>query len=101
MKNDCEHMRSIAAHALGKIGDSRAVMPLIQVLRNGKQPQAVQASVSMSLGKIGDPRAKRVLTHLNGSPQNWPQQVANAALQKINAKPSFKVAMAELRTADL
>jgi len=92
LKSDRVHMRRIAAHALGKIGDRRAVMPLIEVLCNETQPLAVQASVIMSLGKIGDPRAKRILTHLNHSQRNWLQQTANVALLKINATNDFKVA---------
>ena len=94
LKSECNHMRRIAAHALGKIGDRRAVMPLIEVLRDGKQPHSVQASVIMSLGKIGDPGAKWILTNLNRSPRNWLQQTTNVALQMINAKQSFEVAVA-------
>ena len=95
LKSDRDHMRRIAAHALGKIGDRRAVMPLIEVLCNETQPVAVQASAINSLGRISDPRAKRILTHLNRSPQNWLQQAANVALLKINAKHSFNVASAK------
>ena len=95
LKSDRDHMRRIAAHALGKIGDRRAVMPLIEVLCNETQPVAVQASAIMSLGRISDPRAKRILTHLNRSPQNWLQQAANVALLKIDAKHSFNVASAK------
>lgn len=95
LKSDRDHMRRIAAHALGKIGDRRAVMPLIEVLCNETQPVAVQASAIMSLGRISDPRAQRILAHLNRSPQNWLQQTANVALLKINAKHSFNVASAK------
>ena len=92
LKSDRDHTRRIAAHALGKIGDRRAVMPLIEVLCNEMQPVAVQASAIMALGKLGDPRAKRILSHLNRSPQNWLQQSANVALLNLNAEQSFKVA---------
>ena len=95
LKSDRNHLRRIAAHALGKIGDRRAVRPLIEVLHNEAQPLAVQASVIMSLGRIGDPGAKRILTHLNRSSQNWLQQTANVALLKINAKQGFKLASAK------
>jgi len=95
LKSDRDHMRRIAAHALGKIGDRRAVMPLIEVLCNETQPVAVQAAAIMSLGRISDPRAQRILTHMNRSPQNWLQQTASVALLKINAKQGFKVASAK------
>jgi HEAT repeat protein len=95
LKSDCDHMRRIAAHALGKIGDRRAVMPLIEVLCSEPQPTAVQASAIMSLGKLGDPRAKRILTHLNHSQRNWLQHTASIALSKINANNDFTVAVIE------
>ena len=92
LKSDRDHMRRIAAHALGKIGDSRAVMPLIEVLCDETQPVAVQASAVVSLSKIGDPRAKRILTHLNQSPRGWLQQTATVALQKINTTNDYTLA---------
>ena len=73
-------------------GDRRAVMPLIELLCNETQPLAVQASAINSLGKIGDPRAKRILSYLNSSQQNWLQQTATVALLKIDAKNDYKVA---------
>ena len=95
LKSDRDHMRRIAAHALGKIGDSRAVMPLIEVLCDETQPVAVQASAVVALSKIGDPRAKRILTHLNQAPRGWLQQTATVALQKIDAQNDYTLAAAE------
>jgi HEAT repeat protein len=95
LKSDRDHMRRIAAHALGKIGDIRAVMPLIEVLCDETQPVAVQASAVVSLSKIGDPRAKRILTHLNQSPRGWLQQTATVALQKIDAQNDYTLAASE------
>ena len=95
LQSDRAHMRRIAAHALGKINDKRAVTPLIQILHNGAQPLAVQASAIMSLGRLGDPGAKGILTQLNHSPEKWLQQTATLALLKINTKQGLMVASAK------
>jgi HEAT repeat protein len=95
LKGDRDHMRRIAAHALGKIGDSRAVMPLIELLCDETQPVAVQTSAIVSLSKIGDPRAKRILTHLNQAPRSWLQQTARVALLKIDTQNDYNLAAAE------
>jgi len=91
-KDENEHFwRDAAIEALGKIGDRRAVQPLIEVLSNEMQPLAVQVEVTMSLGRIGDPEAEPILAHMNNSSQSWLQQTANVALLKIDAKQGFKV----------
>lgn len=54
------NVRRLAASALGKIGDRRAVAPLLKLLEHESQPQVRQYAVK-ALGKIGDPQAKTVL----------------------------------------
>lgn len=95
LKSDRDHMRRIAAHALGKIGDRQAVSPLIDLLSDKNQPVAVQVSAIMSLGRIGDPEAELILTYMHCSPQNWLHKSANVALLKIDAGQSFRVASIE------
>ena len=95
LKNDRDDMRRIAAHALGKICDRRAVMPLIEVLSNTDQPLAVQASIISSLGRIGDPEAIYILSLMNHHSRNWLRQTTNVALQKIDANKDFKIALAK------
>ncbi len=92
LSSDRTHMRRIAAHALGKIGDPSAVQPLIEVLGDKTQSLAVQTSVIMALGKIGDPKAKGILSELNHSPRKWLQQTTRTALLKINVKQGIRIA---------
>lgn len=48
-------LRIYAIQELGKIGNPRAVDPLIQMLQN--KNQGIQDAAAIALGKIGDPRA--------------------------------------------
>jgi HEAT repeat protein len=52
-------VRSNAAEALGKLGDARAVEPLIASLKDQEAPVQVEAAVA--LGKLGDMRAVQPL----------------------------------------
>jgi hypothetical protein len=53
--NNAVLVRRAAAEALGKLGDSRAVEPLIRAL--GDSDHNVRRIAAMALGKLGDPRA--------------------------------------------
>ena len=51
--------------ALGEIGDRRAVMPLIEYLNNSTiNDSEEEEAAARALGKIGDPRAVKPLTAL-------------------------------------
>ncbi len=54
------NVRRLAASALGKIGETQATKPLIDLLRREKKPQVRQYAIS-ALGKIGDDRASTIL----------------------------------------
>ena len=56
---DDHNIRLAAASALGKVGDSRAVDPLITALDD---QQGVNEVAALALGEIGDPRAVEPLT---------------------------------------
>ena len=60
--DDQHRVREIVALALGEIGDSRAVDPLITSL--GDENWGVRSSAAKALGKIGDDRAVQPLTNL-------------------------------------
>ena len=55
LKHESPGTRQAAAIALGEIGDLRATLPLLAVLRD------VGWAAAEALGKIGDPRAEKVL----------------------------------------
>jgi HEAT repeat protein len=57
-----DELRARAAHALGKIGDPRAVPPLEAIARDG-EPWQVRTAASAALGGLGDPAAVDGLVH--------------------------------------
>jgi ATP-dependent DNA helicase RecQ len=79
------NVRRLAASALGKIGDARAVQPLMVLLQNETKPQVRQYAVK-ALGKIGDPRARRLLEQIaaDASEQDYTQEAARTALRRLS-----------------
>jgi HEAT repeat protein len=74
------NIRLTAASALGTIGDTRAVEPLIAALDD---EQGVSEVAALALGEIGDPRAVEPLTNSLGD-DNWEVRSSAAkALGKI------------------
>jgi len=55
------NVRVAAAEVLGKIGDTRAVEPLIQVLKDEYEVIGIRVTAAEVLGKIGDERAAEPL----------------------------------------
>ncbi len=53
----------MAAETLGKIGDKRAVKPLIEVIKKAKEPGLLEAAAE-ALGNLGDKRAVPALFNL-------------------------------------
>lgn len=54
---DNEDVRSAAARALGRIGDTRAIAPLEDVLADAEEADSVRASAAWALTRIGTERA--------------------------------------------
>lgn len=77
------HLRRIAAHALGKLGDKDAVMPIIEILCNQDEDDQVQLAAVRALGRLGDPRAVRILAHLAGREKSRLQAEASLALKNL------------------
>lgn len=63
LKSNNNHIRGYAADALGRIGDVRAVEPLIEALKDDDKLHVLPSAV-VALGKIGDPRAVKPLISL-------------------------------------
>ena len=93
LKSDNMHLRHNAARALGKIGEAKAVMPLIEVLCCPNEAVVVQSAAAVALGRLGDPRARRMLTHLTLAEKGRLKQKAVAALTQLNRHDEQEVAM--------
>jgi len=59
LEDENSHVRRDVARSLGKIGDPRAVQPLIEAL--GDEDESVRRAAARSLGRIGNPQAVQSL----------------------------------------
>lgn len=78
------NVRRLAASALGKLRDSRAVNPLLDLLSREEHPQIRQYAVK-ALGKIGDARARAMLLQI-ASDENekyYTRDSARSALKRL------------------
>lgn len=87
-------VRRDATYALGKIGDVKAVEPLIQVLKErdmiypGIEDVDLRRSAAEALGEIKDARAIDPLTQALKDKEDYVQRAAREALEKIRTKKS-------------
>ncbi|MEO8396393.1 MAG: HEAT repeat domain-containing protein [Chloroflexota bacterium] len=77
-------VRGRAALMLGKIGDARAVEPLIRALDAPGYQTPLYAA--QSLGKLGDPRAIDALIRAKESHNDKMRDAAQEALEKLGYK---------------
>ncbi|MCE3234807.1 MAG: hypothetical protein K0Q50_987 [Vampirovibrio sp.] len=61
MSDESMRLRCSAALALGKIGDNRAIIPLMSILNNREENYRLRLAVAESLGKLGDDYAVKPL----------------------------------------
>jgi HEAT repeat protein len=75
--------RAFAARFLGEIGSARAVLPLIEVLRNTREEDRdVRLAAGRALGHIRDPRALEPLLQSLSAPESWlPARLAEVIVQ--------------------
>lgn len=59
--DESTRLRCSAAQSLGKIGDSRAIIPLMSVLNNRDENYRLRLAVAESLGRLGDDYAVKPL----------------------------------------
>ncbi|MBZ2164676.1 HEAT repeat domain-containing protein [Methanobacterium spitsbergense] len=78
--------KSRVAEVLGKIGDKRAVSPLIQTLNNKNQNKYVRGRIIEALGKIGDERAVEPLIKALDDKYIYVRLKAENALDTIKTK---------------
>jgi len=119
------NLQRISAHALGKIGDRRAVEPLMESVRpyyetvksapleegliiaDGKSPATdpvradvvkqalVRAEIAWALGQIGDPVAEPLLRRALDDPNSLVRDAAAEALAKIAERRERESALAQ------
>ena len=82
LKDSDKWVRYAAADALGNIGDSASVGPLLSLL--GDQDQDVRFATAEALGKIGDPRACNPLEQACSTDNGYVKIAAEEALSKIS-----------------
>ena len=80
-------MRSRAAGALGRLGDSRAIEPLLAALAD--QDGDVRWDVIQALGEIGDPWAVEALTTALGDSDEGVRRAAREALDTRSGAPDL------------
>jgi hypothetical protein len=90
------NVRRLAASALGKIGDARAVEPLLALLSNETRPQVRQYAIK-ALGRIGAPNAATLLEQIVNNPAEVDYnlkaaQDVLARLQKFQPQPVEPIA---------
>lgn len=95
MQNEHWEVRKNAAHALGKVGDKRAVEPLIAAL--GDEYGDVRWTSAESLGKIGDKRAiKFLMPLLDDTAVAVPSRAAKAIVRLMNIDKSAELLINDL-----
>ncbi|MCP4543059.1 MAG: response regulator [Chloroflexi bacterium] len=99
LKNKSPDVRENATVALGKLGDTRAVEPLIAILEDVKVA-SVGASAAEALGKLGDLRAVEPLITILKD-ENWQMRAAAAeALEQLGDFLAMEPLIAILEDTD-
>jgi len=85
LRNEDWHIRGRAAEALGRIGDKRAVKPLINILVGWTKDRNkyVRGRAAEALGKIGDEEALKPLTHALDDPYIYVRVKVEEALKEM------------------
>ncbi|RLE29426.1 hypothetical protein DRJ54_04650, partial [Candidatus Acetothermia bacterium] len=92
LEDENGNVRRLAASALGKIGDPRAVEPLLTLLASESKPQVRQYAIK-ALGKIGHPKARAALERIASDPQerDYNVKAARIALTKLREEKPDEV----------
>ncbi|MDD1699114.1 MAG: HEAT repeat domain-containing protein [Methanoregula sp.] len=88
LTDDNEGNRWKAAEMLGRIGDPKAVEPLIETLWD--DDSRVRLKAAWALGQIGDQRGIRPLQRLYRMEDEWAQEIIARALEEIKRRMSLE-----------
>ena len=88
LKDENGVVRRRAVSALGRIGDAKAVKPLIEALKD--ENEYVRRVVAEVLGRIGDDKAIDALTEALKDESIYVRSIAKIALDEIKAKQKSK-----------
>ena len=91
-------VRRQAAEALGAIGDSAAVDPLIEVVSNRNGAWSVRSAAVRSLGRLADPRAVAPLIGLRNDMNAHVRHMAVIALGQIGTPETIEPLVAASRS---
>jgi HEAT repeat protein len=83
LASDDQVLRAAAADALGWMGDTRAVLPLIDILQTRGDREAVREIAAESLGKLGDLRAVTPLIEALTDASDWLRRAAGQSLGEL------------------
>ena len=92
----CIRDSMVAAEVLGKIGDARAVEPLISAFKDESEVQHVRKAAVEALGKIGDARAVEPLVVALRDGEGWQRKATSEALGRIGDARAIEPLMAAL-----
>ena len=88
LESESPELKRNAAQALGRIGDIRAVEPLLALLEKDDVPVlAVQKAAVKALGRLGSPKALPKLIQMLTHPPNQPyfpiEQTLSKAIRRL------------------
>lgn len=85
LNDDNGNVRRLASSALGKLGDQRAIDPLITLLAHEAKPQVRQYAIK-ALGKIGHSKAQSILEQIihHKNEKDYNIQAAQSALRNLD-----------------
>lgn len=83
LESDDDVLRTAAAEALGWMGETRAINPLIAVLRDETNHDAVREAAAEALGKLGGPAAVEPLIGALDAASEWLRRAAAVALGEL------------------
>ncbi len=99
LKSPIPMVRQGAILALGKIGDIRAVKPLMEIVRDKYEKPQVRCAAVEALRIIGDTSATDALIEALGDP--WLKQAAEQALIEMRDKEAVPKLLKALKTAGM
>ncbi len=104
LKSRNRELQTAAAESLGRIGDRRAVVPLIALLQHGdnvrEEDEAVRLAAVKALGRLGDSRAVPALIDLLGVTYLPLHRWATVALGQIRDPRAVGPLIAAMKSAD-